>query len=77
MGNPAIGLISKLRMVVEVRIFENLGHHLSTTISQQSPDEFEIRFRKKLAKGCSSVTKGPGSLLKAVKRSKSRTAICF
>ena len=54
-----------------------MHHNLSTLISPLSLDGFRFRFRIKLAKGHSSATKGFGSLLKAVKRSKSRSSICL
>ena len=49
----------------------------STLILKPSMYQFEFRFRRKLAKGRSSVTKEIRSLSKAVIRSKSRSAICF
>ena len=49
----------------------------STLISRLSLDGFQFRFHTNLVKGCSSVSKAMGSLLKAIKRSQSRSAICF
>ena len=50
----------------------NLDNFLSTVILKPSLDGFEFRFHTKLVKAYRSVSKGIGSLLKAIKRSQSR-----